>query len=162
MADDKDKIIIIEEEPKPQEKIEDKKEPLGEKQVQLPRKSHKKLFLGVVLVAILLIAAVLAFIFFSNKPHTSKKNVSKIPPKAIKTKSNLDLHFIEGLNLENKGNLKNAIEEFKKSKNYLFLAYLNIAKIYQMQNCLRKVIKINYYTKCLDLFMQIIKIIQKH
>ncbi len=134
MADDKDKIIIIEEEPKPQEKIEDKKEPLGEKQVQLPRKSHKKLFLGVVLVAILLIAAVLAFIFFSNKPHTSKKNVSKIPPKAIKTKSNLDLHFIEGLNLENKGNLKNAIEEFKKSKNYLFLAYLNIAKIYQMQN----------------------------
>ncbi len=134
MADDKDKIIIIEEEPKPQEKIEDKKEPLGEKQVELPRKSHKKLFLGVVLVAILLIAAVLAFIFFSNKPHTSKKNVSKIPPKAIKTKSNLDLHFIEGLNLENKGNLKNAIEEFKKSKNYLFLAYLNIAKIYQMQN----------------------------
>ncbi len=134
MADDKDKIIIIEEEPKPQEKIEDKKEPLGEKQVELPRKSHKKLFLGVVLVAILLIAAVLVFIFFSNKPHTSKKNVSKIPPKAIKTKSNLDLHFIEGLNLENKGNLKNAIEEFKKSKNYLFLAYLNIAKIYQMQN----------------------------
>ncbi|OSS42598.1 TPR repeat [Desulfurella amilsii] len=135
MADDKDKIIVIEEEQKPQEEIE-KQEELQEtpKLAKPGKKNKKKLFLGIGFAFfVLIIILVLAFVFFS-KNYPPKKVPQPVSKKITKTKENLDLHFIEGLNLENKGNLKDAIEEFKKSNNYLFLAYLNIAKIYQMQN----------------------------
>ncbi|SDC66966.1 Tetratricopeptide repeat-containing protein [Desulfurella multipotens] len=136
MADDKDKIIVIEEEPNSKEETQ-----LQQKQQEVPEEEEKNpllvpkkrpvwLFLGTGIV--FLIAAAI-FVFFSKSP-VPKKITKPQPQKVVKTKENLDLHFIEGLNLENKGNLKQAIEEFKKSKNYLFLAYINIAKIYQMQN----------------------------
>lgn len=135
MADDKDKIIVIEEESKPQEETESIKETLETPSAaQQPKKSKKKLVVGLTLASFLLIVGVLIFIFFYFKTQAPKKTAQVKPTKIIKTKEKLDLHFIEGLNLENKGNLEDAIQEFKKSKGYLFLAYLNIAKIYQMQN----------------------------
>jgi len=135
MADDKDKIIVIEEEQKPQEESTEQEGLLeSSEQAKPPKKSKKKFFLGIGFAFFVLIVTLVAVFIFFSKNHSPQK-ARPIPPKKItKSKENLDLHFIEGLNLENKGNLKDAIEEFKKSKNYLFLAYLNIAKIYQMQN----------------------------
>jgi tetratricopeptide (TPR) repeat protein len=135
MADDKDKIIVIEEEQKPQEESKGQESLLeSSKQAKPPKKSKKKFFLGIGFAFFVLIVALAVVFVFSQKEHSSQKVQPPAPKKITKTKENLDLHFIEGLNLENKGNLKEAIEEFKKSKNYLFLAYLNIAKIYQMKN----------------------------
>lgn len=135
MADDKDRIIVIEEEQKPQEESKGQESLLeSSEQAKPPKKNKKKFFLGIGFAFFVLIVTLVAVFVFFSKNHSPQK-VQPLPPKKItKTKENLDLHFIEGLNLENKGNLKDAIEEFKKSKNYLFLAYLNIAKIYQMQN----------------------------
>jgi tetratricopeptide (TPR) repeat protein len=135
MADDKDKIIVIEEEQKPQEESKGRESLLeSSEQAKPPKKSKKNFFLGIGFAFFVLIVTLVGVFVFFSKNHSPQK-VQPLPPKKItKTKENLDLHFIEGLNLENKGNLKDAIEEFKKSKNYLFLAYLNIAKIYQMQN----------------------------
>jgi len=143
MADDKDKIIIIEEEPKQEKQaqaesqsqtVEDSGQLSSE--IQPPKKGKKMLFLGVSIFIVVALAVILTYALLSKKPVSNKHNISQPKPtsKTIKTNSTLDLHFLEALNLENKGNLDQAIEEFKKSKNYLFLAYLNIAKIYQMQN----------------------------
>ncbi|MGB9755840.1 MAG: tetratricopeptide repeat protein [Desulfurella sp.] len=135
MVDDKDKIIVIEEESKSQEQDESSSEaPETPSLVQQPKKNKKKLFFVVVLASFLLVLSVLAFIFFHFKTQIPKKAAQLKPVKVIKTKEKLDLHFIDGLNLENKGNLEDAIKEFKKSKGYVFLAYLNISKIYQIQN----------------------------
>ncbi len=137
MADDKDKVIIIEEEQQNQEKnIEEPLQAsLSEQQrtQKSPKKSKKWLFLGLIIVVVISLV-VFYFLYFPKKPKQTTIPKPKSAKATIKTKENLDLHFIEGLNLENQGNLKEALEEFKKSKNYLFLAYLNIAKIYQMQN----------------------------
>lgn len=137
MADDKDKIIVIEEEQKPQEEAKSQESSIELEQAEPPKKSKSKskkwLFLGIGFAFFVIVAILVAFVLFS-KNHPPKKNFKPVSNKITKTNENLDLHFIEGLNLENKGNLKDAIEEFKKSKHYLFLAYLNIAKIYQMQN----------------------------
>lgn len=157
--EDEEVIVIEEEESEPKESDgealgDEHEEELGldkeiiEEELESVKKRPKWIIYAIIAVAVLTVAAA-AFLLLHKKPPP-KKPVKHVVHKVIKPKHKkkialpqaynpiVDVHFINAVRLQEKGEYKKALEQLKKATFDLYVSYYGIGYIYLKMGNIKK------------------------
>jgi len=153
-----EEVIVIEDEEEAEPEaveehektLEEKSEPEEEILKEEPEETKRKpKWLIYAVVAVVAVVAAAAFLLFHKKPQP-KKLVKHVVHKTVKPKPKkkkilpqaynpiVDVHFINAIRLQERGEYKKALEQLKKATFDLYISYYGIGYIYLKMGNIKK------------------------